>query len=86
VGHSITGGFVYRGTEFPDLEGIYFYGDFTSGRIWGLQNEIIADERVWESIELLDSPYQISTFGEDQAGELFLADFGAGEIYQIVSP
>ncbi|HEY5572054.1 MAG TPA: hypothetical protein VIK64_03470, partial [Anaerolineales bacterium] len=83
---SITGGFVYRGTEFPDLEGIYFYGDFTSGRIWGLQNEIIADERVWESIELLDSPYQISTFGEDQAGELFLADYGAGEIYQIVSP
>ena len=86
LGRSITGGFVYRGTEFPDLEGIYFYGDFSSGRIWGLQNEINAGERVWESNELLDSPHQISTFGEDQSGELFLADYGAGGIYQVVSP
>ncbi len=83
-GHSITGGFVYRGETFSNLEGIYFYADFVSGKICGLQSDIIAQERVWESKLLLETSHVISTFGEDQAGELFLADYTTGEIYQVI--
>jgi glucose/arabinose dehydrogenase len=80
---SITGGFVYRGPAYPSLQGIYFYGDYVSGRIWGLQNEISGGGRVWESKELLSTSHKISTFGEDQSGELYLADYSGGRIYQI---
>jgi glucose/arabinose dehydrogenase len=82
-GHSITGGFVYRGGSFPALQGIYFFGDFSSGTIWGLQY----DETTWVRQTLqANTALRISTFGEDQAGELYLANYSAGEIYQIVSP
>lgn len=86
LGRSITGGFVYRGQDFGDLEGIYFYADFATGRIWGLQKKTIAQEIQWESKILLETSHRISTFGEDQSGELFLADYAAGEIYQLISP
>lgn len=76
---SVTGGFVYRGDEFPAMRGIYFYGDFCSGRIWGLQRQ----GAFWENVFLLDSPYLISTFGEDEAGSLYLADYASGDIYRI---
>jgi glucose/arabinose dehydrogenase len=76
---SVTGGSVYRGDEFPAMRGIYFYGDFCSGRIWGLQRQ----GAFWENVFLLDSPYLISTFGEDEAGSLYLADYASGDIYRI---
>lgn len=86
LGQSITGGFVYRGQEFGALEGIYFYADFGSGRIWGLQNKTVAQAIQWESKTLLESSHRISTFGEDQSGELFLADYATGDIYRLKSP
>lgn len=76
---SITGGFVYRGTRFPSLQGIYIYGDFCSGRIWGLRNNGTG----WDNRLLLESGLSISTFGEDEEGNMYLADFGAGDIYRI---
>ena len=78
-GCAITGGFVYRGQEVPQLDGIYFYGDYCSGRIWGLQK----DGDAWTSQQLLDTTYNITTFGEDEAGELYLADAATGDIYQL---
>ncbi|HEX6305242.1 MAG TPA: PQQ-dependent sugar dehydrogenase [Anaerolineales bacterium] len=86
LGRSITGGFVYRGSDYSDLEGIYFYADFATGRIWGLQHQTIAQQIQWESQILLETSHRISTFGEDQSGELFLADYAAGEIYQVITP
>ncbi len=62
------------------MQGFYFFGDYCSGRIWAS----IQDGGVWQSQELLDSNYLISTFGEDEAGNLFLAHHSAGTIYQIV--
>jgi glucose/arabinose dehydrogenase len=76
---SVTGGFVYRGAEHPTLQGIYFYADFCSGRLWGLRR----NGTVWQNRLLLDTPLQISSFGEDEAGNLHVVDFGAGDIYKI---
>lgn len=79
LGRSITGGFVYRGQDFPDLEGIYFYADYITGRIWGLRRH--GDE--WQSHEFLDSPYNVASFGEDEAGELYVVDL-SGTLHRIV--
>lgn len=76
---SITGGFVYRGSEFPALKGIYLFGDYCSGRIWGLKRT----GSTWDKKLLLKTTLQISTFGEDEAGTLYVADFGAGDIYTV---
>ncbi|SNB45233.1 sorbosone dehydrogenase family protein [Geobacter sp. DSM 9736] len=77
---SVTGGYVYRGKEFPQLAGIYLYGDFCSGRIRGLRKS----GDVWESKVLLEKKISISTFGEDEAGNIYLADYETGDIYRVV--
>ncbi len=79
LGCSITGGFVYRGPGNPLMQGVYFYSDYCSGRVWGLQR----DGATWVTSILLDSPYSVSTFGEDEAGNLYLASYGTGEIYKV---
>jgi uncharacterized protein (TIGR03437 family) len=78
-GCSITGGFVYRGRISPGLRGTYLYADYCSGRIWGLER--VGTE--WTSRLLLSSTFNISTFGEDEAGELYIANAGTGTIYHI---
>jgi glucose/arabinose dehydrogenase len=79
---SITGGFVYRGQEFPRLQGVYIYGDLCSGKIWGLKRAGDA----WENKLLLDTDLMIPTFGEDEAGNLYVADYMGGAIYKINVP
>lgn len=80
-GFSITGGYVYRGNTYrPTFDGLYFYGDFVNGRIWAAQP---TETGQWESRLVLDSPYGISTFGEDAQGELYLADYGSGTLYRV---
>jgi uncharacterized repeat protein (TIGR01451 family) len=81
-GSAVAGGYVYRGQQYPQLEGIYFYADEGSGRIWALEHTAPG---VWTNTEKLDSNYNLSSFGEDQAGELYLASYGTGEIYQLIS-
>jgi glucose/arabinose dehydrogenase len=77
-GCSITGGFVYRGNSYPSMQGIYIYGDFCKGNIWGAINN-----GGWETSLLTIAPFMISTFGEDETGEVYVADYGNGKIYQI---
>lgn len=79
-GCSITGGYVYRGAAFPALTGAYLFSDFCSGKIWGLQRNGDA----WERVELLDTEYAISSFGEGQDGELYVTDLSDGGVYHIV--
>lgn len=79
LGCSITGGYVYRGSEFPSLQGFYFAGDYCSGRIWALREE----NGNWYSQMILDSPHSISTFGEDEAGNLYLANYANGTLYKL---
>lgn len=77
---SVTGGFTYRGSE-ESLNGIYFYGDFVDGRLWGLRY----NGSVWENALLLDTDYGISTFGEDEVGNQYVADYFSGDIF-LISP
>lgn len=77
-GRSVTGGFVYRGTEIPTLRGVYLYADFLTGRIWGLRRV----NGQWQNHEFLDTAHRIASFGEDESGELYVVDLG-GAVYQI---
>lgn len=74
---SVTGGHVYRGAEFPNLQGVYFYADFCSGKIRALKNSIGGQV-------VLDTPFQISSFGEDENGNLYISDIKSGSIYKVV--
>jgi glucose/arabinose dehydrogenase len=73
---SVTGGYVYRGKKIPALLGTYIFGDFCSGEIWGYRDG-------YTSI-LRETDLQISSFGEDRKGELYVVDYG-GEIFQVVA-
>ncbi|MGE5239952.1 MAG: PQQ-dependent sugar dehydrogenase [Chloroflexota bacterium] len=77
---SVTGGMVYRGEEYPGMNGVYLFGDFCSGRIRGLRRNGLA----WESTVLLDTSLSISSFGEDESGSLYVSDYGAGDLYRII--
>ncbi|WP_158633513.1 PQQ-dependent sugar dehydrogenase [Tautonia sociabilis] len=79
---SVTGGFVYRGSRFPELEGAYVYGDFQTGTIWGLW----ADGRSVTRHEVLaETPLRLVAFGEDRDGELLLLDYEqTNMIYRFV--
>lgn len=83
LGCSVTGGYTLRGDMYPGMQGLYIYGDFCSGRIFALDND---PAQGWESVQIADTPYAISTFGEDEDGRLYLADYSAGKIYEITFP
>lgn len=78
-GCSVTGGFVYRGNASPALRGTYIYADYCSGRIWGIDRQGSA----FANRLLLASGYNITTFGEDEAGEIYAARASSGEIYRV---
>lgn len=78
-GQSITGGYVYRGAQFPALAGRYFFADFVSERLWSLTE--VAPQR-WERQELLRAGFNISSFGEDEQGALYVTGFDGG-VYRI---
>ncbi len=76
---SITGGCVYRGGEFARMNGIYFYADYCSGKIWGLRRN--GDS--WENRLLYEAPFPITSFGADQSGTMYVTDFTSGIIYKL---
>jgi glucose/arabinose dehydrogenase len=80
LGCSITGGYVYRGSLISGLVGTYLYADYCTGRIWGAKR---TEGNRWVPAELLKTEFQISTFGEDEEGELYFADHTSGTIYRI---
>ena len=81
AGKSVTGGYVYRGSAIPWLVGTYVYGDFVDGRVWGLTRT--SDGGV-ENRLLAQTHFRISSFGEDDDGELYLVDY-SGAVYRIVA-
>jgi hypothetical protein len=81
-GCSITGGVRYRGQAEPAFGSTYFYGDFCSGQIWGLTEE---PGGAWRSTALLSSEVSISSFGEDEAGEIYLTDLSGGGVYRLTA-
>lgn len=78
-GASVTGGYVYRGAAIAGLSGYYVFGDFGSGRIWG-----IPADGPEAATELLDSDLAIASFAQDVSGEIYVVAY-SGELYQIVA-
>jgi glucose/arabinose dehydrogenase len=77
---SITGGFVYRG-KMPQWQGVYLYGDYCSGKIWGLLHTPDANSGMpWQSKMLFETGENITSFGQDPIGEVYFAD-RAGTVY-----
>ena len=78
-GCSVTGGRVYRGSSLPEWQGVYLYGDYCSGLVWGLLKK---PDGSWENGLLFETGMNISSFGQDEAGEVYLADRN-GSIYRL---
>jgi len=76
-GCSITGGYVYRGS-MPEWNGIYFYGDYCTGYVWGLINSVDG----WQAQRLFETNVRITSFGQDENGEVYLLS-DAGEVYKL---
>jgi glucose/arabinose dehydrogenase len=89
LGRSVTGGYVYRGTAIPEFEGMYFFADFATARVWSLRYDGVSPVVYTEwNVKVQDGSgldlRTISSFGEDGAGELYLLDYGDGELFRIV--
>jgi glucose/arabinose dehydrogenase len=82
AGCAVTGGFVYRGQETPQLTGVYLYADYCNGTIYGLERGPVAGE--WLSTPLARPGGGIATFGEDWRGEVFFAGRNNGRIYRLL--
>jgi uncharacterized repeat protein (TIGR03806 family) len=78
---SLTGGVVYHGSKLPDLKGAYIYGDYSTGRIWGMKHD--GQKVLWHR-ELADTVLQIAAFRVDPRGDLLIADYGGG-IHRLVT-
>jgi glucose/arabinose dehydrogenase len=82
LGCSVTGGYVYRGFGSPALTGGYIFADYCSGTVWGIDARA---PNFAAPVELLESELSISSFGLDEAGELYLTDLSEGRIFQVVA-
>jgi glucose/arabinose dehydrogenase len=81
MGMGCGGGcYVYRGSAIPELQGFYVYGDFGSGRIWAIP---ATSQEGAVGQELLVTAFDISSFAEDNDGELYVIDYGGG-VHQLV--
>jgi glucose/arabinose dehydrogenase len=80
-GCSVTGGQVYRGSLLPAWQGIYLFGDYCSGRVWGLWRD---GQGTWQQQGLFENIGRITSFGEDEQGEIYLVDHG-GIIYRLAA-
>jgi glucose/arabinose dehydrogenase len=82
---AITGGYVYRGGNWdPELTGAYVYSDYCAGTLWILDADTALAEGTVEVLELGEVPFRPSSFGEDEAGELYLVNL-EGEIYRLIA-
>jgi glucose/arabinose dehydrogenase len=68
---SVTGGYVYRGSRLPEFYGIYIFGDYCSGRVWGLLPE---NGDAWDHTLLFETGASLTSFGEDEDGEIYLVN------------
>ena len=79
-GCSVTGGYVYRGAKEPKLAGVYFFSDYCGGVIWALTKDSAGQ---WQRTQALESKLNISSFGEDQSGEVYVVSHQDGMIYRL---
>jgi glucose/arabinose dehydrogenase len=80
-GCSVTGGFIYRGTQFPDLYGCYLFADYCSGRWWYTRRN--NDGTFTTNVLSTLSGYEYSSFGEDKNGELYVTLLSSGRVQRV---
>ena len=80
-GCSITGGRVYRGTEYPFMDGAYIFADWCEGRIWAGYRDSLGE---WQKTEILDTFIMWTSIGADEAGELYGTDLIGGRVFRFV--
>jgi glucose/arabinose dehydrogenase len=78
-GCAVTGGYVYRGAALPEWQGIYLYADFCTGNVWGLVRDEAGE---WQNALLFETERNISSFGVDAEGELYLLDY-EGAVFKL---
>lgn len=79
---SITGGYAYHGSRLPALKGVYIYGDYQSGLVWGLRSN--GREITWQG-RLADTGLRLVSFGEDRSGEIYLVEYErTNQLYRLV--
>ncbi len=81
AGCSVTGGYVYRGRDYPELAGAYLFADYCSGTIWLSQREANGE---WTQREKLQTALRVSSFGEDSRGEIYVIDLANGGIFHLI--
>jgi glucose/arabinose dehydrogenase len=94
VGFAVVGGYVYRGANLPSMSGRYFFADYTTGRVYSAQVQVNTSTREAALVDVADhtsalhtgaSPGNISAFGRNATGELFLVDYSQGRVWLIAS-
>ncbi len=81
VGCAVAGGYRYRGSAVPELDGVYLYGDFCSGILFAATD----NSGQWSVLDTLETGFSITAFGEDEQGEIYLTDYTGKAIYRITS-
>jgi glucose/arabinose dehydrogenase len=82
AGCTVIGGYVYRGSAQPALAGGYLFGDYCSGTIWAIDP---AGDQLREPTVVAQTDASISSFGEDEAGELYVTDISGGRLLRVVA-
>lgn len=83
-GRTVIGGFAYRGSEFPELEGKFIYGDFISGRVWALSFDGLTATDNTQILKFTNTDsFIITSFGIDEQNELYITGFD-GNIYRLI--
>ncbi len=78
---AVAGGYRYRGLDFPQLNGVYFYADYATGKFFAG----VEEDGEWTAIGPNRTAFQVSTFGEDEQGEIYFADYAGGMIYRVTT-
>jgi glucose/arabinose dehydrogenase len=79
-GCAVIGGQVYRGSNFPQFIGLYFFADYCAGRIWSLQEQAPGE---WRQEELMKAPFFISSFGQSETGDLYVTSTSTNSLYRL---
>ncbi len=89
-GSAVVGGYVYRGSDLPELTGQYLFGDYTSGRLWCMKDRGTPSQTITEIRPLFSDRsrrfHHISSFGEDNIGRVFVLEFNDGDLFQLTPP